>query len=91
MHNSKEQMVSLDLLAYQLCKEGLCHRPTLLLATWEAAKKVIVTHSQHNKATILANTFVAWTNNHGSKYSFSLEPTDATMRECGIKSRVNNF
>lgn len=41
MLNSKDLQYSLDLINAQICKEGLCNRPQLLTAVWEATKKVI--------------------------------------------------
>jgi hypothetical protein len=88
MLHSSEQRHSLEQLAGQLAQEGLCHRPQLLLAIWEATQKAVLAHSSQGRPTLLAGSFVSWANCEAGRYWFALEPTDSTLRECQLKARV---
>lgn len=86
--DSKNNAYSLESISTQLCQEGFCHRPQLLHALWEGAKKVITTNCQQNKYTLLANSFVSWVEREPNKSWYNLEPTEMTLKECGLKIQV---
>lgn len=88
MLNYKEQSTSLEAIIAQLCKEGLCHRSALMLAIWEAAKKVIMANSHQNKCTLLANCFLAWAHREPNRCWYALQPTENTFKECGLTNQV---
>lgn len=91
MLNTKDNQITFELITHSICKEGLCNRPQLLQAVWQATKRTITNNWTQGKDTLLSNLFRAKGVREFNKFSFILEPTEVLLNDCGLKYRVPKF